>query len=145
MEMLESHGIATTYEPSVVTATCGQVLRGLSAAQIEQLLCGGILLDGEAAQVLVQRGFGAWIGLQRCDGLRRFDDPAVGPVAAEAIVATDFGGGHNVFLTATLPDIAHDVKGAGRILCARAGARVAGHQLVRGSQWQDDATLHDHF
>jgi len=61
-------GIANTFvshiEPdNAPYAVNGQTLRAFSNDQIGQLLAGTVILDGESVQVLLERGFGAWIGI----------------------------------------------------------------------------------
>lgn len=41
----------------------GYTVFGFDDAQIRRLLAGGVLLDGAAAQVLVKRGYGAYLGI----------------------------------------------------------------------------------
>ena len=115
MQWLEALGIATTYDPSNVVAVSGQTLRCLGDEEIRRLLGGAMLLDGAAAGVVVERRFGNLIGIERFDGLRHFDDPTIGPIGAEMLTHENFGGGEDVYITAQLPDIGHDVFGASRI------------------------------
>jgi hypothetical protein len=103
MELLESHGFATTYESEAVVATCGEQLRAYSDVELEAFLAGGVLLDGAAAKVLVERGFGDWIGLKELDPAKGID--AFGVYAAEEFYATEFGGAPGTYLTLTLPDL----------------------------------------
>jgi hypothetical protein len=101
---LEGCGLATTYEAGEsVAVSTGQMLRGFDDEQIRGLLSGGLLLDVEAAGVLVERGFGEQIGL---DGL---SEPmcvdALGVYAAEEFFEPRFGGAERTYLTLTVPDL----------------------------------------
>ena len=101
MEMLETHGIATTYAESRVTATSGQQLRAFSNTEIEALLGKGLLLDAMAACVLVERGFGAEMGLREIRPPEPIDK-AGGPFSAEEFYNRRFGGADKKFLTLTM-------------------------------------------
>jgi len=89
-EMLESLGIATTYEDSAVIATQGQQLRAFSDAQIRQMLRGGMLLDASAACVLVERGLGRHIGIQSIQPPKYLRD--LGTLSAEEFFNPLFDG-----------------------------------------------------
>ena len=103
MELLESHGFATTYEREAVVASCGEQLRAYSDAELDSFLSGALFLDGAAAKVLVERGFGEWIGLHDLADARLVD--VFGVYAAEEFYATDFGGAPGTYLTLTVPDL----------------------------------------
>jgi len=104
MQMLESHGIPTTYEDERVVATSGQQLQAFSDEEIRILLSQGMLLDAVAAGVLVERGFGGLIGAREIDSPRCIDQVG-GPYAAEEYYSRKFGGRDGKFLTLTLPDL----------------------------------------
>lgn len=103
MEMLESHGIPTTYEDSNVIAVSGQILRAFSDDEIRTMLSKGVLLDAVAAKVLFDRGYGKEIGL------RSIQDPVcideLGTFSAEEFFNTKFGGADKKFMTLTIPDL----------------------------------------
>ncbi|MCY2926498.1 MAG: hypothetical protein NT031_13860, partial [Planctomycetota bacterium] len=101
MEMLETHGLATTYDAEGVIATSGQTLRAFSDDQLRAMLAGGLLLDARAALVLFERGFGDQIGLAGIEPPRCVDD--IDPLGAEEFFHEDFGGADKTFLTLTLP------------------------------------------
>lgn len=101
MEMLESHGIATTYADARVVATSGQQLRAFSDADIETLLGKGLLLDAEAACVLLERGFGADIGLREIQSPKPVDEME-GTFSAEEFHNRSFGGADRKYLTLTM-------------------------------------------
>ena len=96
MEHLEALGIPTTYDDEDVVSVSGQLLRALAKKQIRKLLSGGLLLDGSAARVLVERGFGNEIGLKAVGETRQVFD--VGPYNAEEFFHPDFGGSDHLYL-----------------------------------------------
>ena len=104
MQMLEAHGIATTYEAEAVQATDGQTLRAYSKGELRQLLAGSVLLDGSAARVVAERGLGDLIGAQRIDAPKGIDTLG-GPYAAEEFHNRRFGGAEQTYLTLTVPDL----------------------------------------
>lgn len=103
MEALESHGIPTTFDDSEVVAVSGQVLRAFSDAQIAALLgkTRGLLLDGVAAGVLAERGFGDDIGLKSIDAPVHID--TLGGFGVEEFHHKKFGGADGKYLTTTVP------------------------------------------
>ncbi len=102
MLALENAGIATTYEHSTVIAASGQTLRNLSDTQLAAMLKQGLLLDATAAMVLVERGFGADIGLKNiAQPLHRSKLNFV--ISAEQYCNPKFGGESRKYLTAVLP------------------------------------------
>lgn len=101
MELLESCGIPTTYDSSTVFAASGQQLRSLSDAEIHSILSGGLFLDGVAAAVLFERGFGDSIGLREICPATCVDD--IETLAAEEFHNQSFGGRDGVFMSLTLP------------------------------------------
>jgi len=103
MEALESHGVPTTYDDSEVATVCGQTLRALGDKEIRALLSRGVMLDGEAAFTLFERGYGAEIGLRSIQKPRFLDD--IGVFSAEELYNNDFGGARHRYLTLTLPDL----------------------------------------
>ena len=61
-----AHGFATQIEdePATPIAACGQTLRAFDDEAIQRLLARPALLDGPGVQVLVERGYGAQIGVR---------------------------------------------------------------------------------
>ncbi|MPN18838.1 hypothetical protein SDC9_166203 [bioreactor metagenome] len=55
---------ATAVEPGRLTAMSSQTVRALSDAELETVLSGACLLDAEAAAIVIERGFGALIGVK---------------------------------------------------------------------------------
>ncbi len=111
MHALEGHGLATTYQPEPVVATCGQVLRALSDEQIAELLGPGrgLLLDGPAAAVLAERGFGEEIGLASIEPACNADTLDY-IVSAEEIYEATFGGRDGRYVTCLLPNLERNMQ-----------------------------------
>lgn len=107
MQALESHGIATTFTASEVSALSGETARALDDDALTGLLAKGLFLDGPAARILVERGFGLEIGLAEVAAPCHRRDLS-GPVAAEEIHDPEFGGGARKYLTVTLPTLWSD-------------------------------------
>lgn len=103
MEVLEGFGIPTTFDESEVIAISGQQIRAASDAEIAELLKKAILLDGEAAFVLAERGFGQDIGLSKILPSTCIDDVEV--LAAEELHNEQFGGESKRFMTLTIPSL----------------------------------------
>lgn len=102
MRALESHGVATTYEKSAVSALSGETAGALTDSEITELLKGGILLDATAAKILFDRGFGDLIGIRDIHFPKsRRDLGRI--VSAEEFHAAEFGGEKGCYLTSTLP------------------------------------------
>lgn len=130
MSALESMGIPTTYEESGILALSGQSARMLSDEELREWLTRGVLLDGVAAGILLERGFGAEIGLKRiAPPAVRVQLPWV--VSAEEFHNVEFGGAPRKYLTATLPFLSAD----GRICPLEA---AEGAQVI--SSWVDPDT-----
>ncbi|MCP5537507.1 MAG: hypothetical protein H7A51_14900 [Akkermansiaceae bacterium] len=110
VEMFETHGLATTYDESPVSALTGQIPRALSDDTILRLLGGGLFLDGEAASILVERGFGAEIGVAGLSADVGINDPLLAPLAAEEHMHPGFDGAENNYLTCLLPSFSHDAR-----------------------------------
>lgn len=127
---LESAGIPTTYDESNIFALNGQSARAIPEDELRRRLTGGMLLDGVAAKVLLERGFGDQIGLKRVgEPMERRQLPWV--VSAEEFHNTEFGGAPRKYLTATLPFL----SASGRI-CLLEAADSA--QVI--SSWVDPDT-----
>jgi len=102
---LNALGITTTYTDAPVTAASGQMIACFDDTEIHSLLSNGLLLDLEAAETLIERGFGEHLGVtvEWNGNMRQL--PNHQAIAAEALTDTAFGGGENRYLTATLPDL----------------------------------------
>ncbi len=128
MEFLEVHGLPTTYEDESVVATCGQMIRGYSDDAIRRMLSAGMLLDGPAARVLVERGFGEWIGLKEVGEGQSIDD--WGALAAEENFDPELGGEEGKYLSLTFKytdprALVHRLIGAG----------YSGDEKAAGARW----------
>lgn len=127
MEALESHGLPTVYTDSPVSALAGQVVRSLPDQQILELLSRGVFLDGTAAQILVERGFGELLGIAKIDRPRsRQELPWV--MAAEEFHNPSFGGEPGRYLTATLPYLG--TEGRFSLMEAAPAATVISHWVT---------------
>lgn len=104
MQMLEAHGISTTYGDEAVKATDGQTLRAFTVDEIRSMLAGGMLLDASAAKVVAERGLGHLIGLQSIAAPRCIDEVG-GPYSAEEFHNGRFGGAKGKYLTLTVPGL----------------------------------------
>ncbi|MBN1943905.1 MAG: hypothetical protein JW849_11480 [Phycisphaerae bacterium] len=103
MQALETLGIPTTYEASNVVAAAGQTLRTYSDAEIREMLSGGLLLDGAAARVLIERGFAKEIGLKDASPLVPMD--SLGAWSAEEFFNAKFGGKQQNFMSSRMPGL----------------------------------------
>lgn len=104
---LESHGIATVYDDEPVAASIGQTLRAMDEQAIANLLTQGrgLLLDGVAANVLADRGFGKLIGIRKIQPCESIDHFPHKPFSAEEFFNPAFGGADKRFLTLTVPSL----------------------------------------
>jgi len=103
-EMLNTLGVATTYETEPVTAVSGQVLRAFKNSEIESMLGAnqGLLLDGVAAQVLMERGFGEQIGLKSI----KHPEPVFNQQRiAEELLDINSCGKPQMYMTCSLPGV----------------------------------------
>jgi hypothetical protein len=108
VEMFETHGIATTYDPSPVAALTGQSARSVSDGDITSLLGAGLFLDGEAAAILADRGFSPDLGLASIAAAITINDPRVSPCGAER---WEGGNGEPGGLLSTLlPNFSHNAR-----------------------------------
>ena len=77
VESLGSFGIPVSSLPSGVTFLSGSQLESFSDAELKELLSSGLILDGDAALSLQQRGFGDYLGVKIApdpvSGTERFD------------------------------------------------------------------------
>ncbi len=67
-DFLLQHGIPVCAEKQEVNAVFGNTAWIFSDNEISDMLKGGLLLDGESAQILSMRGFGKHIGVE-CEGI----------------------------------------------------------------------------
>ena len=113
IDALERNGIPTTYSNEHVIATSGQILRSFSDAEIAGLLKRSVFMDGEAASVLMERGFGDMIGIKGISEAKaRAELPWV--VSAEEYWNAEFGGEARRYLSCNLPSL--EAKGRFHIL-----------------------------
>lgn len=96
---LLAQGISTTYTDERVRASVGQTLRCFDDDQIMKLLADGLFIDAGAARVLVERGFGQYIGIESIDAPVCID--TIEPLSVEEFHNTDFGGEKCKMLTLT--------------------------------------------
>ncbi|WP_042364175.1 hypothetical protein [Streptacidiphilus neutrinimicus] len=83
-DFLLRYGVPVTAEPAPVRVLFGQLAWAFDDAELRELLSGGLLLDGVAADVLVRRGFADLIGLASVELVAREDHAAApGPYALE--------------------------------------------------------------
>ncbi|MHB9107674.1 MAG: hypothetical protein ACYDCO_11520 [Armatimonadota bacterium] len=94
---LGAAGASFTLRPAEVNALCGAGAWAFSDDEIQRWLAGGLLLDGPAAAILIERGFGPLIGLrdprfvtqdERLYAVEHTLDPAFGRIGAEMNVNT---------------------------------------------------------
>lgn len=102
-ETLESMGISTTFSDEKVRASIGQALRCFSNDDIMRFLGGGLFVDSIAAEVLVERGFGKYIGIDKIESPVNID--AIEPLSAEEYHNKKFGGDKYKMLTLTIPEL----------------------------------------
>jgi hypothetical protein len=100
-EMLEACGIPTTFDEEQVIALQGQIVRSLSDDEIRATLAKGVFLDGVAAKILVERGFGQEIGLQSVGTPTLISE--LGIVSAEENHHPGFAGAPRTYMTMILP------------------------------------------
>lgn len=81
---LQSLGFAVTFEKSGVYALTGQAARGLTDERINEILSCGVLLDASAARVLIDLGYGKYLGVDLGKAFHKIERPIAGE---------DIGGG----------------------------------------------------
>ncbi|MCX4751594.1 hypothetical protein OG455_39865 [Kitasatospora sp. NBC_01287] len=64
----------------------GQLARAFDDTEIRAMLAGGLLLDGTAARVLTERGFGELLGVEVAEVVDREQPVAPGPYALERVL-----------------------------------------------------------
>ena len=102
-ETFESLGVATTFSDEKVRATIGQSLRCYSDDEIIKMLSNGLFIDAIAAGVLVERGFGKYIGLGQIESPVCIDN--LEPLSAEEYHNNAFGGEKGKMLTLITPHL----------------------------------------
>ena len=98
-DFLLRSGVPITANPAPVAVLFGQLARALSDQELRQLLGGGLLLDGTAAVVLAERGFGPLIGLREAHLVGRDQQTTEGPYAAEELLEADDPGALGMLLS----------------------------------------------
>jgi len=68
---LQAMGFPVTFSDSDIIAVTGQTTRGYAKEQVLKILSGGVLLDASAAEVLLEDGFGKYIGVEIEEKLSR--------------------------------------------------------------------------
>jgi len=81
---LDLLGFATTFYPGEVRVAGSSYLEERTQGEIQSLLKTKLLIDGDAAQLLVERGFGEQVGLKTC--------APMGGTNYEQLVNKDFAG-----------------------------------------------------
>ncbi len=88
-DLLLRYGVPVTADPQApVQALFGQSAWALPDQEIRRLLGGGLLLDGTAASVLFERGFGPLLGLDGVELMPREQPDPSGPYAEEQVLDT---------------------------------------------------------
>ncbi|WP_042434213.1 hypothetical protein [Streptacidiphilus anmyonensis] len=91
-DFLLRYGVPVTAGPAPVRVLFGQQAWAFDDAEVRELLSGGLLLDGVAADILVRRGFGELIGLVSAELVAREDAAAApGPYALEHVLPVPGG------------------------------------------------------
>ena len=122
-------GVPITARPAPVAVLFGQLARAVPEPELRRLLAGGLLLDGTAASVLVERGLGELVGLAEAPLVGREEPTADGPYAAEEVLESDDPGALGMLLSVNVqPALARLEPVAG----ARRWTRVV---TARGDHW----------
>ncbi len=98
-DFLLRFGVPITAGPAPVAALFGQLARAFDDEELRALLAGGLLLDGVAASILVERGFGALTGLREAPLVGREEQTGSGPYAAEQLLLADDPGAVGMLLS----------------------------------------------
>ncbi|MEU9859389.1 hypothetical protein AB0D99_00835 [Streptomyces sp. NPDC047971] len=85
---LLSYGIPVQAGAAPVTALFGNAAWGVPDEELPRLLAGGLLLDGVAARVLGERGYGEFLGV-RVDEIVERDTPRPDPYSMERVLDED--------------------------------------------------------
>jgi hypothetical protein len=94
--LLQELGFGVTFEPSPVTVLAGQDIRCASAAEIERLFGGAVLVDATAFIALSEMGYGELLGGRLTDS---FQLNTTYPLAGEHFYNPDFGGARQNFFS----------------------------------------------
>ncbi|MFC7307205.1 hypothetical protein ACFQVC_23625 [Streptomyces monticola] len=94
-DFLLRHGIPVTAEQAPVNVLFGQAARSFDDAHLRRLLSGGLLIDGVAAHVLTERGFGALLGVTVTEITGRDEPSAPGPYSVERLLPAVPVAGHD--------------------------------------------------
>ncbi|MEU6172352.1 hypothetical protein ABZ832_10500 [Streptantibioticus parmotrematis] len=86
-DFLLRYGIPVTPRPAQVQALFGAAAWAFDDEEVRRMLSGGLLLDGVAAAVLDERGFGRWTGVRVTETVAREQDAEPGPYAMERVTA----------------------------------------------------------
>ncbi|MEV4899361.1 hypothetical protein AB0K48_59605, partial [Nonomuraea sp. NPDC055795] len=84
-EYLLPYGVPVQAGAGAVNAVFGKVAWGVPDGEVERLLSGGLLVDGHAALVLAERGFGELLGV-RVEEVAERDAPARQPYSMERVL-----------------------------------------------------------
>ncbi|MCX5442211.1 hypothetical protein [Streptomyces sp. NBC_00063] len=84
-DFLLRYGIPVTASKAPVQAVFGKLAWAFDDGEIREMLTGGLLLDGVAADVLTRRGFGDLLGVQVTEVVDREDAQAADPFSFEQI------------------------------------------------------------
>lgn len=131
-------GIPVTARQSAVSVLFGDLAWAAPDDDVRRLLSGGLLLDGTAAAILTERGYGDQLGVQVVEVAER-DQPS--PGAAYALERLTAAGAE---AAGVLPDTLASVNNQPRIarLSAVAGTQVWSRILdARQEHWGDGLTL----
>ena len=104
---LNALGITTTYDDSPVIAADGQMIGSFSDDEIKEMLKNGLLIDLRAAETLIKRGFGKYLGFSIKKTMLLHEKLTV---SAEELTDADFGGAPARYLTMTIPDLVTDAR-----------------------------------
>ncbi|WBP86289.1 hypothetical protein [Kitasatospora cathayae] len=85
-DFLLRYGVPVTAEDAPVRVLFGQLAWAFDDDEILRMLAGGLLLDGTAARVLAERGFGDLLGVTVVELAGREEPSAAGPYALERVL-----------------------------------------------------------
>jgi hypothetical protein len=104
-DALVTAGIPVTYDEAETGPVflTGQTVRALTDEAVRALLTGGTWLDGTAAAILHERGFGEEIGLRAVQPPAPID--SIDLFCAEELLHPDFGGADKRLVTASIPTL----------------------------------------
>ena len=88
-DLLLRYGVPVTADPGApVQALFGQSAWAFDDDAVRELLTGGLLLDGTAAELLLRRGFGPLLGLDAAELVDREQRDPLGPYAEEHVLVS---------------------------------------------------------